>query len=128
MAGARGEAFLRVGEDEVAILFTNRALAEGERVLGRPIGQWGSSLGVEDVIKLARIGLNAARRESRPSEHAYTVDDVWTISNEVGLGALSTALGEAVKTVVNWQGEDGPDGPTTNKDPLGPRPGTGGSS
>jgi hypothetical protein len=106
MSGARGEAFLRVGEDEVAVLFTNRALAEVERITGKPVLQLArgvDSLGIADLAALLCVGMETARVERRTGGKKYTLDDAWRIMDEVGFTVVLPVVIDAVATVISWK-------------------------
>ena len=65
--GARGERVLTLpGGDEVAILFTNFALAEAEQRTGKSVLALmsGGQFGISDTAQLLRAGMQAANREN----------------------------------------------------------------
>lgn len=127
--GARGDVHLQVGDEDVAILFTNRALAEAERVTGKTIvqlmrGAQGDSLGIGDVAALLWIGMEHARRENHVGGRSYTLNDAWRIMDGAGFGTVAGPVFEAVVAVVSWTGEKEGDSAA----PLGRTPGTGTTS
>ena len=107
--GARSEVIITVGEEEVDLLFTNRALAEAERAMGK--GLWGGlqadELRLDDVAHLIRAGLAAARREHGGAGKPVSMDDVWRIMDTIGFQKALQIAAEAIAEVLTYEpGED----------------------
>jgi hypothetical protein len=114
--GARGEAVLMVGDEQVTALYTNRALAEAERATGKTIleiarGAESGNLGIGDVAQLLHVGMEHARRESRAGGRSYTINDAWQVLDMLGFGAVAAAVFEAVAAVLSFSAEDADDNP-----------------
>ncbi len=112
--GARGEGYLDAEQGEYPILFTNRALAEAERALNMTvleIARNASNLGVNAVAQLARIGLEASRRDRRDSRRAYTLDDAFDLLDSYGFAAVARVVVEALTAVLSYQRREGDDPP-----------------
>lgn len=67
--GARGEETIVIGEKEISVLFTNRALAEAEGKLGESVTVTAGKLASGDVsmntlAELLRCGMQAAARDA----------------------------------------------------------------
>lgn len=108
--GARGEAVLTVGDEQIAVLFTNRALAEAERATGKTILQLAraasaSELGMGDTAQLLHCGMEAARREARPGGRSYTINDAWRVLDQLGFGRVAVAIMEAIVAVLSYNSE-----------------------
>jgi hypothetical protein len=109
MAGQ--EAIITAGEREVRVLFTNRALAEVEGQLKRPIiaiaqGFADGTSGVTDVAHVLRAGMEAARRDAHQSGHPVTLNDAYAVMDELSFGEICEAVMLAVARVLsNGDGE-----------------------
>ena len=82
--GARGTARIVAGERESEVLFTNRAVAEAEAAVGRSIvaileGYQTGACGMTETVKLLRVGMEAARRDSRAGGRVVTEGDLVTL-------------------------------------------------
>lgn len=110
MTGARGEATIHSGDREVQVLYTNRALAEAERVLGKSIihvvqGFADGSSGVTDIVHVLHAGMKAARRDARERGPTITLDAAYQVLDEAGFAIVAAAVMEAVAAVLSY----GPD-------------------
>lgn len=106
MTGARGEAFLEDGGERVAVLYTNRALAEVERATGKSVLSLAhsiESLAVGDVAQLLLAGMEAARRDARAGGRAYTINDAYAVLDRLGFATVAMAVVEAVTAVLTYQ-------------------------
>lgn len=114
-SGARGETTIQVGEDEVRVLFTNRALAEAERRLGKSIigvaqGFADGSSGVIETMHVLRAGMEAARRDAREGGRPVTLNAAYDVLDTAGFTAVAAAVMEAVAAVLGYDGaEEEPD-------------------
>lgn len=110
MAGARGEGYIqREDGDRLPVLFTNRALAEAEKALGKTIMQLVAAMGVNalgiaDTAQLLAIGLEHARRETRSRPQSYTINDAFAILDELGFGTVAAEVFSAVAAVLAYSG------------------------
>jgi hypothetical protein len=108
VSGARGEAYLVVDGDQRSILFTNRALAEAERLIGKGlfglIMEGKRELTFEATAQLLWVGMEHARRESRAGGAAYKIADAWAVMDTCGIGPCVTAIFEAVTAVMSYDG------------------------
>lgn len=114
--GARGEAVLELDGQEYPILFTNRALAEAERALGRTVLQLASGaasgeLGMGDVARLAAIGLEHARRDRRDNHKPYTMEDAWMLLDALGFVEVGRQVMDALTDVISWRPAEEPSDP-----------------
>lgn len=111
MPGARGEVYLKVGEREYPVLFNNRALAEGERLLGKTILQFAKeaqagSLGVSDTAHLLLVGLEAGRREAKTTAKPFTMQSVFPLMDRVGFPAAMKLVVEGIAEVLGSEGDE----------------------
>jgi len=107
MTGARGESIVQVDGREVRILFTNRALANAERAIGRSIlavaqGFARGESGIGDVAQLLLVGIEAARQDARITGRATTLNDAYTLMDAVGFAQAANAVMEAVAAVIQY--------------------------
>jgi hypothetical protein len=105
--GARGEGYIKVEGEEKPVLFTNRALAEAEKVLGKSMlvllsAMQSNALGVNDVVVLLAIGLEHGRREAREARRSYTVVDAFDIMDQIGFTAVTSIVVPAVGAVLAY--------------------------
>lgn len=110
MPGARGEGIIRVGDNERAVLFTNRALADAERLTGKTVLQLLAEtqtmqLGMSETAILLQVGLEHARRESRPGGKAINLNDAYALMDEVGFASVVRVVMEALSTVLTYSAE-----------------------
>lgn len=110
MQGARGEAMLRVDGEEYPILFTNRALAQAEKMVGRPMLQLlheleSYELGIADTAQLLTIGMEFGRRDAKVTGKAYTLDDAWRVMDALGFSVVVTPVLGAIAAVLSFNGQ-----------------------
>jgi hypothetical protein len=107
---ARGEGTIQADGAEVSVLFTNRALAEAEKAIGRGIigvaqGFQDGRSGVGDVAQLLRAGMEAARRDQRRGGQAVTLADAYEVLDAAGFTATANVVMTAVAAVLGYSGE-----------------------
>jgi len=102
MTGARGEATIQDGEREIRLLYTNRALANAERALGKSVIAASQASGVYDMVQLLLAGMEAARQESRVSGRAYTLSDAYKVMDGVGFVKVTNTVNEALAAVLSY--------------------------
>lgn len=103
--------YLKVGDREYPVLFNNRALAEGERLLGKSILQFAKeaqngSLGVSDTAYLLLVGLEAGRREAKTSAKPFTVQSVFPLMDRVGFPEAMKLVVEGIAEVLGSEGTE----------------------
>jgi len=103
--GARGEATIVTGDNEVQILYTNRALATAEKAMNRSIlavlqGFTDNSTRVGEVALLLRAGMESARRASSSGGRPVTIVDAYKLMDKVGFSAITTTVVEAIADVI----------------------------
>lgn len=108
--GARGEGYLTVDGEGVAVLYTNRALANLEVQLGRSIvriltGLQGTDVSIADLAVMLRIGLEAARHDAGAAGKPLTEQQAWDILDAVGFLAALTAVSGAISDVMTYKPE-----------------------
>lgn len=112
---ARGERFFEAGEREIRVMFTNRALVEAERLMGRSVfgvarGLLDGQSGVTEIAALLRAGMEAARRDARERPVRVSSDEAMDILDEAGVTVVATALMEAITAVLSYDGSEAGDG------------------
>lgn len=121
--GARGEGIIQANGTSVSVLFTNRAVAEAEKELGKGIIAVASSFqdgtgGIGDVAVLLRAGMEAARRDERRGGRPVTILDAYGVLDEAGFSAVAQVVMAAVADVLGYgagnveagAGDDDPNG------------------
>jgi hypothetical protein len=113
MTGARGDVSIQDGEHEVRLLYTNRALANAERALGKSIiavaQAFGSGgCGIYDVAQLLLAGMEAARQESKATGRAHTLGDAYAVMDRAGFTQAANAVMEGIAAVLSY-GTETPD-------------------
>ena len=104
--GARGDVAIQDGDHEIRLLYTNRALANVERALGKSIitaaqvGNGGG--GIYDVAQLLLAGMEAARQEARATGRAHTLADAYAVMDRVGFAKAANAVMEGVAAVLSY--------------------------
>lgn len=109
--GARGEAILTLDGTALPILFTNRALAQAEKAIGKPMLQLlqrleTSTLGIADTAQLLAIGLEFGRRDAKVGGSPVTLDDAWRVMDGLGFTTIITAVLGAVADVLAFDPGD----------------------
>lgn len=111
---ARGEQIITLPDGkEVAVLFTNRALADAEQQMGKSVigvaqGFTAGQSALTDLAHLLRTGMAAARRDAG-NRVPVTMAEAYTVMDEVGFTAVAQAVMPALAAVLGYNGEDGAD-------------------
>ena len=110
MTGARGDAVVIVDGTAYPILFTNRALAQAEKAIGKPMLQLlqaleQSTLGIADTAQLLAIGIEFGRRDAQSGPKMLTVDDAWRIMDAVGFTEVAKLTLVAIADVLSFSQE-----------------------
>ena len=108
--GARGEALLELDGEAYPILYTNRALAQAEKAIGKPMLQLlsrleTSTLSIADTAQLLAIGMEFGRRDAKSGPRMLTIDDAWRVMDALGFTTVLTAVLGAVADVLSFSRE-----------------------
>lgn len=104
---ARGEGIIRAGDNEVRILFDNRALAEAEQQMGKSIiatlsaAQAKNDIAIKDLAQILRAGMSAARRDSGKGKPA-TLIEAFAVLNWAGFSLVAKEVMTAVAAVLSY--------------------------
>ena len=117
--GARGEGIIKVGDREVPILFTNRALLSAEKQLSKGIlgilqGFTEGTSGISELQALLRAGMEAARQDARLGGKPVSNDDAMDIVDAIGFTGAIAPVMEAVAAVIAYTSEAEPGGDGTD--------------
>lgn len=112
MTGARGEATICLEDREVHLLYTNRALANAERMMGKSIvavarGFSAGESGILDLGYILLAGMQAAKVDARIPGRQYSLDDAYEILDEVGFAGVAGPVMESVADVLSYSADDG---------------------
>lgn len=119
MSGARGEEIIRLPDGkEVAVLFTNRALADAEGHMGKGVigvaqGFAAGETSLTDLAHLLRAGMQAARRDRGELRRPVTLLDAYALMDAVGFTMCATAVMTAVAAVLGYTANDEADDDAT---------------
>ena len=107
ITGARGESHIMVGEDEVALLFTNRALADVERILGRSIvrilaDSQTKDISISDLARMLQVAVSAARREAGDTR-PFNANDSWEAMDQAGFQNVLVAVFLGITAVLDFE-------------------------
>lgn len=118
---ARGEAIIQTEENEVRILFDNRALAEAEAQMGKSIiatlsaAQAKNDIAIKDLAQILRAGMSAARRDAGKGKPA-TLIEAFAVLNWAGFSLVAKEVMTAVAAVLSY---DPAKGDGKDEDPNG---------
>jgi len=109
--GARGSTTFFVGDQEIRVLYTNRALAEIEANLNKSIveisqGFSDGKTGIREVATMLRFGMEASRRDMRDGGRSVTMDDAYKILDELGFAEIAAAIIPAIVDMLTPKTED----------------------
>jgi hypothetical protein len=108
--GARGEAVIRAGGQDVQVLFTNRAILSAEKQLGKGILQvlqdFQAGGSYTDLVALLRAGMEAARLDARSGGKPVSNDNALDVLDEVGFAGAVGPVMEALAAVVSYGAGD----------------------
>lgn len=109
--GARGERTFRVGNRDITVLFTNRALAGAERrlekgIIGIADGLLSGVSGMTEMAVLLQVGMEAARVDARAGGNQISLDRAYEVLDEAGFSAVAVPVMEAVAAVLAYKPED----------------------
>jgi hypothetical protein len=106
--GARGESYLELDGERYTLLYTNRAIAEAEKAIGRPAVQIvnatarGDGVATGDIANLLAVGLEYARRNHLRSGDGTTSNDAWRLLDGCGYGACLSAVIDGLVAVLSY--------------------------
>lgn len=104
------------GEDEIDILFTNRALAQAEVQLGKTVLELAGdaadgNLGMGDVARLLLVGMQAAHRDNKLSGKPPSLNDAWDVMDAAGFSEVARVVFEALAAVLSYDPKEESDDP-----------------
>lgn len=93
------------GDAEIPILYTNRSIANAERIMEKGIigvlsGFQDGGSGIAEVAILLQVGMEAARRDGRLGGKRISQDDAFEVLDELGFTAIAAVVFEAVGEVI----------------------------
>ena len=110
--GARGGGIIEIGEREVAVLYTNYALATAERQMGRSVlavaqGFAEGETSITELAYLLRAGMEAARRDARCGGKSITLPQAFEVLEEAGFVQVAEIVMLALAEVLGYDARDG---------------------
>lgn len=120
--GARGEAILTVDGKEYRVLFTNRALAEAEKALGKSTtaimrAAINNELGIGDLAVLIQVGMNAARRDAMGGTRLLPANAALDLLDHLGFLKALVPVVTAITEVLTYDPESGGEGGDAEETP-----------
>lgn len=117
-----GSRVIHHGENEIQILFSNRAIADAEKIMGKGIigvlrGFNSGDAGISEVAALLQAGMEAARRFYRLGGRRITLNDAFDLLDEIGFTALAPAVFEAIGEVISYESDEFSDEADSDEDP-----------
>jgi hypothetical protein len=119
---ARGEAIIKAGNREVRIWLNNRALAEAEGQMKRPIfavlnGFASGQTGLTEMGHILRAGMNAARRKENGKP--ATLAEAFGVLDKAGFKRVAEAVAAAASETLGYDPdkEEGGEGSEKEEDP-----------
>lgn len=111
MSKQLGSRVIHHGDEEIQILFSNRAIADAERIMGKGIigvlrGFNSGDAGVSEVAALLQAGIEAARRFYRLGGKRITLNDAFNLMDEIGFTALAPVVFEAIGEVISYESDE----------------------
>lgn len=109
--GARGERAIVTEAGEVRVLYTNRALVEAERAMGKSVlsvaqGFADGESGITEVMHLLQAGMEAARHDARQGGRRVSPNDALRLMDEIGFAGIAAPVMEAVVEVLSYDPAD----------------------
>jgi hypothetical protein len=116
---ARGEGTIIAEGREVNVLFTNRALMQAEKVMGKSViavtqGFVNGTAGMNELVALLQAGMEAARRDSGERGRVVTLNDATEVLEEAGFTAVAQVVMESVAAVLSYSVSDNGNEPDPN--------------
>lgn len=107
---ARGEGTITLEDRVVDVLFTNRALAQAEKAMGKNVlgvvnGMTTGSAGFDDLAQLLAAGMEAARRDAKVGGRVITVNEAYAVMDELGFADTMAVVVGAVAQVISYSRE-----------------------
>jgi hypothetical protein len=110
ITGARGEVTIQRNDGgDVRVLYTNRALANAEKMMRKSIvevarGFAEGQSGISDIAYVLLAGMEAARVDARIGGKQYSMNDAFDVLDEVGFAGVAGPVMEAVSEVLSYSG------------------------
>lgn len=90
------------------LLFSNRALADAEKMLGKSIPSIFKTIenvGFNDIAVMFFVGMDAAKRYYRLPGKRYSMNDTFQLMDEIGFIAITPIIAKAVGDVIQYKSE-----------------------
>ena len=120
LMSARGEGVIQAGDREVAVLFTNRALGQAEKQLGRSavgvVNGGYEKLGISELVIFLQAGMQAARRDNGETGRV-TLDDAYQLLDAAGFAPAYLVVVRCISDVIGYSPKESGDeaeGPDPN--------------
>jgi len=99
---------------EILVLYSNRAIAEAESMMGKGIigvlnGFENGQSGVKEVAVLFSAGMDAARRYYRLGGKRASLQDAYDLMDQIGFTVVAAEVFQAVSEVIAHSGDDNQD-------------------
>lgn len=107
---ARSETTIFTDDNEVKLLYTNRALANAEKLMGKSVIQVAQGFadgesGITEMAKLLQAGMAEYKRDARVGGKPVTVDDAYDVMDDVGFTKVAESIMVAIAEVLAYNKE-----------------------
>ena len=104
---ARTTHTIKLENEEIGVLYTNRALADAETETGKNLLALlneisAGNLSIADVSVLLKVGMEAYRRDAKTGGNPITLDDSYRVMDEVGFSKVSEIVLTSIADVLNY--------------------------
>jgi hypothetical protein len=102
---ARSETTIFTDDNEVKLLYTNRALANAEKLMGKSVIQVAQGFadgesGITEMAMLLQAGMAEYKRDARVGGKPITVEDAYDVMDSVGFTEVAQVVMEAIAEVL----------------------------
>ena len=107
---ARSETTIFTDDNEVKLLYTNRALANAEKLMGKSVIQVAQGFadgesGITEMAMLLQAGMAEYKRDARVGGKPITLDDAYDVMDEAGFTEVAQVVMESVAEVISFAKE-----------------------
>lgn len=104
---ARTTHTIKLENEEIGVLYTNRALATAETETGRNLLSLlndisAGNMSINDVSVLLKVGMEAYRRDANVGGKPVTLDDSYRVMDEIGFSEVATTVLTSIAEVLNY--------------------------
>ena len=104
---ARSETTIFTDDNEVKLLYTNRALANAEKLMGKSVIQVAQGFadgesGITEMAMLLQAGMAEYKRDAKVGGKSITVQDAYEVMDDVGFAEVTQVVMESIAEVLSY--------------------------